>query len=447
MKKRLFYSFLLIALSVNLFFGTHLYLRSAQAAEENDPRANIELFITVLEQIREQYVDGTNLTYKDLILGAIKGMISTLDPHSEFMLPEKYMHLQHDTEGTFGGVGIVISLREGQLTVIEPMEGTPAFDAGIIPNDRIVKIDGKSTENFDLEDAVKLLRGKPGSKVELTISRSSTSDTIKIELERSIIKVPKVKDSQNRQEFRLGEDGIGYIRLLQFDEQTSRDLEDALDKLERQGMKSLILDLRGNPGGLLDQAVRVCDKFLPRGELIVSTEGRNRSDNERFYASGRNKHLEIPMVILVNKSSASASEIVAGCMQDLGRAIIVGEKTFGKGSVQKILPLSGGGALRLTTSKYYTPSHKVIHGKGISPDIEVGMSEEEEQALFLKRMPGGISNIDEIFRSHNPEAVERMKKLVKVVRDRQLQRARDLLRGLNVYSSRDLSHAKSMAQQ
>jgi carboxyl-terminal processing protease len=246
-----------------------------------------------------------------------------------------------------------------------------------------------------------------------------------VTLTRAKIAVYSAKDLNGKRDFTVGENGIGYVRLLQFGEQTSTELEEALKKLEAQNMQSLILDLRGNPGGLLDQAVKVCEKFLPRSELVVTTEGRSASQKSSYRATGRSSHPNYPIVILVNGGSASASEIVSGCLQDLKRAIVVGEQTFGKGSVQSILPLDSGGALRLTTAKYYTPSHKVIHEKGITPDVIVAMSEEDERGVVLKRSPGGLEALD-----------EKERERIKNVRDVQYDRAVDLLKGISLFTNR-----------
>jgi len=436
MKRRLVYAFLTTALCLNLIVGARLYLQSAEAVGKDEIYPNLELYSRVLELIRKDYVDGQKLTYQDLVYNSLRGMVSNLDPHSEFMEPVKYDDLKKDTEGSFGGVGIVVGIREKTLTVLEPMEDTPAMRAGILPGDRITKIDGKSTERFKLEDAVKRLRGEAGTEVEITITRGAASQTRDVKLKRENIKVHKVKDLNGKREFPLGEDKVGYVKLLQFDEQTSSDLEDALRKLNAQGMKSLVLDLRANPGGLLDQAVQVCSKFLPRDQLIVSTEGRSADDRQQYRATGRGKYQDMTMAVLVNGSSASASEIVAGCLQDLKRAIVVGEQTFGKGSVQKIIPLPNGCALRLTTSKYYTPSHKVIHEKGITPDIEVGLSDEEEQALYIRRTPGAMDNLDDTLASLEEDKRERFRTLVQTVKDTQLDRAVDMLKGIQIYGQR-----------
>ncbi|MBI4326116.1 MAG: S41 family peptidase [Chloroflexi bacterium] len=426
MKKRILYIFLSVVLGLNLWVGAQIYLTSAQAADKDNLYAHMEVFSRVLERVRQDYVDGEKLSYQELIYGALKGMLNTLDPHSEFMEPVKYEDLKKDTEGAFGGVGIVIGLRDNVLTVVAPMEDTPAFKAGILAGDKIVRIEGKSTEKLTLPDAVKKLRGEPGTDVNITISRPTLPQLKEVKLTRAIIKVDTVKDVNGHREFPLGENKIGYVRLTQFGEQTVGDLQDALKKLKTQGMQGLILDLRNNPGGLLDQAVKVCELFLPRGQLIVSTEGRSpRMKSEEYKASARDQYPKLEMVLLVNRGSASASEIVSGCLQDLGRAFIMGEQTFGKGSVQSILPLQDGSALRLTTAKYYTPSHKVIHEKGITPDSVIPMTDEEEEALYLQRIPGGLDTLDETRRQR-----------VSAVRDVQLERATDFLKGLLLYRDR-----------
>ncbi len=426
MKRRLLYGVVIGALSVNLLIGARVYLSSAQAAEKDSAYPSLELFTYVMEKVRKDYVDGQNLKYQDLVYAALKGMLNTLDPHSEFMEADKFKELQNDTQGAFGGLGIVISMKDNFITVVAPMEDSPGFKAGIMSGDRIIRIDGKSTEKMSLQEAVKYLRGEPGTEVKISVLRPSSGRVKDYKLTRAIIKVDMVKDINGKKEFPLGENKIGYIRLVQFGEKTSGDLEAAIGKLKDQGMQALVLDLRWNPGGLLEQAVDVCEKFLPRGDLVVTTEGRNPSQNSVRKARGRGDELDnMPMVVLVNLGSASASEIVAGCLQDTKRAIILGEKTFGKGSVQSILPLTDGSALRLTTAKYYTPSHKVIHEEGITPDILVPLTEEQERDVQLKHMPGGVQSLDDkdrerVINGHDP----------------QLERAMDLLKGITLFTQR-----------
>ncbi|MBI5775211.1 MAG: S41 family peptidase [Verrucomicrobia bacterium] len=426
MKKRLFYGLLLAALGVNLLLGTHLYFTTAHAAEKDDPYLHYKLFTTVLEKVRAEYVDGDKASYQSLVSSALKGMIATLDPHSEFMEARKYDELRKDTEGVFGGVGIVVGLKDNAVTVIAPMDETPAAGAGVLSGDRIVKIDGKSAAKFTLNDAVQNLRGKPGTDVTITFFRPSNGETREVKLTRAVIKVATVKDVNGKSEYPLLDDQVGYVRLAQFGERTSAELGDVLKKLEAKGMKALVLDLRDNPGGLLDQAVKVCEKFVPPGQLVVTTEGRDEKSKDTYKSTARATPTVMPRVVLVNGGSASASEIVAGCLQDLAdktKAIVIGEQTFGKGSVQSILPLPDGAALRLTTAKYYTPSHKVIHEKGITPDILVPMSDEQERDLALKRSPGGADALDEKDRER-----------VKNARDLQLERALDVLKGIAFYS-------------
>jgi carboxyl-terminal processing protease len=433
MKRRFFYGVLIGALAVNLFIGAETYFSNLKAADRDDAWPQLKLFSVVLDRVRQEYVDGDKLTYQDLIHGALKGMLNTLDPHSEFMEPVKYDELKKDTQGEFGGVGIVVSIKDNSLTVVAPMEDTPGFKAGILTGDRIVKIDGKSTDRMSLPDAVKRLRGAPGSEVSLTTYRPSTGQFKDHTLIRAQIKVDYVKDINGKREFPVGEEKVGYIRLSQFGEQTSSDLDDAMKKLEAKGAEALILDLRDNPGGLLDQAVQVCEKFLPAGQLIVSTEGRDGKQKSMYHGKGRGRHPALPIVVLVNNGSASASEIVAGCLQDctekrVCKAIVVGEQTFGKGSVQSILPLQDGSALRLTTAKYYTPLHKVIHEHGVTPDIVVPMTDEEMRDVLIQRTPGGVESLPDVEQER-----------VKNARDPQLERAMDLLKGISLYTRRSTS--------
>ncbi len=442
MNRRIVYGLLAVALSLYVFSGAHVF-RLTAADEKDDAYQQLELFSRVLERVRRDYVDGEKLTYRDLVQGALKGMLSTLDPHSEFMELSKYEDLKQDTEGTYGGVGLQVQARDGALVVIAPMEDTPAFEAGIMPQDRIIKIDGKTTERMNQGDAVVSLRGAAGSNVILTVIRNGQTESRDVTLTRADIRVYTVKDINNRREYPVGEDKVGYVRLTQFAEHTDDELEEALKLLESKGAESLVMDLRGNPGGLLDQAVSVCEKFLDRNQPIVSTEGRNSAGNTQRRAFGRGRIRRLPMVILVNGGSASAAEIVGGCLQDLKRAVLVGEQSFGKGSVQSILPLQDGSALRLTTAKYYTPSHRVIHEKGLTPDILVPISDDEEIAIQMRRLPGGRAGIDEALKSFDASRRESLRELVINDRDPQLERAVDLLKGVNLFTKRSASAAPS----
>ncbi len=284
MKRRVIYGVVTLALTVNLLVGARIYFSSAQAAEKDSAYPSLELFSFVMEKVRKDYVDGQKLTYQELVYGALKGMLNTLDPHSEFMEPDKYKELQNDTQGAFGGLGIVISMKDNYVTVIAPMEDTPGFRAGIMSGDRIVKIDGKSTEKLSLQDAVKTLRGDPGTDVKITIFRPSSGQMKEFKLTRAVINIDMVKDINSKKEFPLGENKIGYVRLVQFGEKTSDDLEAALKKLKAQGMTALVLDLRWNPGGLLEQAVDVCEKFLRAASWWSRPKAASRPE---FHPPGR----------------------------------------------------------------------------------------------------------------------------------------------------------------
>ncbi len=342
-----------------------LRLRLGGPASAPPPLADVHLqnFSQVLNLIEQHYVEPKSA--KEIIHGAIQGAVSTLDPHSSFMTPEEFRELQIETKGKFSGIGIEITMKDRILTVVSPIEGTPAFRAGLRAGDQIVKIDGKPTRNLSLTEAVKMIRGPKGSKVTLTINRPGFPAPKDFTIVREIIPIRSVKA-------RIVEGGLGYIRVANFQDQTDQDVRGYLTKMQQKAapLKGLILDLRNDPGGLLEQAVQVADEFLSSG-LIVYTQGRTPQQNMRFYARpgqpGEDRSL--PMVVLINEGSASASEIVAGALKDQKRAVVAGAKSFGKGSVQTIIPLEDGSALRLTTALYYTPSGRTIQDKGIEPDI------------------------------------------------------------------------------
>jgi len=395
-----------------------LSLGGSVASKGTDSGATYEqlrLFTEVLSIVQNQYVD--EVPPKDLIYSAIKGTLRGLDPHSSFLDPDSYREMQVETSGSFGGLGIEITLKDDILTVVAPIEGTPAYKAGLATGDRIVRIDGLATKDMQLTDAVKRMRGKPGSKVTISVVREGWVEPRDFDIVREQIRVQSVRTHD------LG-NGIAYIRVRQFQEQTPADLEGVLEKFSKNGMKALVLDLRNNPGGLLTAAVEVSEKFVDDGKLVVYTEGRVRNQNMRFSAHAKKGYSKLPMVILVNQGSASASEIVAGALQDWGRAMVVGTQTFGKGSVQTIIPLSDGSGLRLTTAKYFTPKGRTIHGKGITPDIVVELPKEP----VGKERP---------LPSNDP--LEDLKK------DVQLQRALDVIKTMRVLEQQRTSGAQAQA--
>src|SRR5438093_3586560 len=324
----------------------------------------LETFTNILSIIQKNYVDEVQT--KQLIEGAINGMLSSLDPHSAYLTPDLYKELQVDTKGSFGGLGVEITSRNGVLTVVSPIEDTPAYRAGVKAGDQILKIEGEFTKDMTLVDAVKKMRGPKDTKVTLTLKRENLPELFDVTLTREIIKIQSVKS-------KMLDKGYGYVRLTQFQERTDDDLERALKSLDKDanGLHGLVLDLRNDPGGLLTQAVKVSDLFLDSG-MIVYTDGRLESQKQKYFAHKRKDRVECPMVVLVNGGSASAAEIVAGALQDHRRALVLGTQTFGKGSVQTILPLGDNSALRLTTARYYTPRGRSIQATGITPDIIMG---------------------------------------------------------------------------
>ncbi len=401
--------------AVGLALGSALTALGAHArpgvtrATKEETYEQLELLTDALGIVQTEYVDETKP--KELIYAAIDGLVGSLDRHSQFLRPDEYDEMRVETQGQFGGLGVEIGIKEGLLTVVTPLDDTPAATAGLKPGDRIVKIDGQFTRGISLHEAVRKLRGRPGTKIILTLLREPEDQLFDVTLSRAIVTVQSVKEA------RLLEDKIGYIRITEFQEHTARDLDSALESLERQGIESLILDLRRNPGGLLESAVAVAEKFLPKGQKVVSTKGRREDQNLEFVAQAAQPHLREMMVVLVDNGSASASEIVAGALQDHKRAIVLGIKTYGKGSVQTVIPLKDGSAVRLTTSKYYTPSGRSIHGEGILPDViaeETAPVESKPQDLF-----------DRLEARERPGVKSR-------ITDRQLLRAMDLIRGLRV---------------
>lgn len=386
----------------------------AEREKKEEIYKQMELFSDAFVNIQSDYVEEKNP--KDLIYGALKGMLSSLDPHSQFLTPEEYKELKEETRGEFGGLGMEITIRDGLLTVVTPLEDTPAWKVGIKPGDRIVKIDGEPTRDITLLGAVRKLRGRPGAEVSITVLREPAKEFLDFKITRDIIKIKDIKDVL------VLEDGVGFIRLVEFRENTPKDFEKELKRLIDEGCDSLILDLRNNPGGLLDIAVKITQFFLEPNKLIVSTRGRRRNQNIEFKSKYPLPFLDISLVVLVNSGSASGSEIVSGCLQDYRRAIILGEKTFGKGSVQTVIPLPDGSALRLTTSKYFTPKGREIHGEGITPDI---IAEEREIEIKPKE------KTEDIFERLEEEKLERLPE--KYSKDLQLLRAIDIIKAIKLY--------------
>ena len=346
---------------------------------------NLQTFTNILAIVQKNYVD--EVSTDQLIEGAINGMLTSLDPHSAYLTPELYKELQVDTKGSFGGLGIEITMRNSVLTVVSPIEDTPAYKAGMKAGDMIIKIDGQFTKDMTLVDAVKKMRDPKDSKVVLSIKREGVNEIFDVSLTREVIKIQSVKA-------KTLEKGYGYIRITQFQERTDSDVERVLEQWTKDGaIEGVVMDLRNDPGGLLTQAVKVSDTFLDSG-LIVYTDGRLDNQKQKYFARRPGSYMDFPMVVLVNGGTASASEIVAGALQDHKRAIILGTQTFGKGSVQTILPLDDNSALRLTTARYYTPSGRSIQATGIVPDIVM-------DNVLMTRAAGGGKSAQQLLREEN----------------------------------------------
>lgn len=458
-KERFWMSLSLVLGTLLLLGGRSLPEVSAKEKGGGDLFQELKVFTDVLAIVQRDYVK--EVESKKLVEGAIKGMLTALDPHSGYLDPDFYQDLQAQTKGEFGGLGIEITIKDGLLVVVSPMEGSPAEKAGIKAGDAIVKIEGEFTKEFSLVDAVKRLRGPKGSPIGISVLRKGVSDLIDVTIVRDNIQVRSVKGRY------LGE-GLGYVRLNQFVEKTADDLKESLETLQKQSkpanFKGLVLDLRNNPGGLLTQAIRVSDLFLNEG-IIVYTDGRVEGQKQKFYAHPRGTESNYPIVVLVNGGSASASEIVAGALKDHGRALVLGTQTFGKGSVQTITPLQNGGALTLTTALYYTKSGRSLQALGVKPDIELDLpkqevEKEEEKEPGLSRLPirerdlpGAIRNPTN---SEDKPALQRMNKTPTIrgdvapnpekenlsdwfKRDLQLQKAVDILKNYDLNKDRKVA--------
>jgi len=368
----------------------------------------------VLRIVNENYVREVDASFDKLSDAALNGMLRSLDPHSEYMSQKEFRDLQAETSQEFGGIGVQIEMRDGSLIVVAPIAGTPGERAGMMRGDLIVRIDDRLVEKISMDDCLDLLRGHPGSQVILAISRPRTGETFERTIVREVITVDNVHDVQMLTEL------IGYVRIIQFGERTGDEFAEALKVLDNDGMQGLILDLRDNPGGLLDAAVDVAEPFFDRGELIVYTEGREQNSRQEIRSKNNHPRRDFPLAVLVNSGSASASEIVAGALRDTQRAVIVGETSFGKGSVQTILPLRNNDAVRLTTALYYTPGGETIHGEGVDPHIPVTLSAADDRKLTIQRNRMDGLSVEEFVEQFGFEPIP----------DRQMGAALDALRGL-----------------
>jgi len=411
-----------------LFFSTNL-VKGDNNRQETYKQLN--LFGDVFQRVQEQYVDG--VSDKELIESAISGMLQSLDPHSSYLSPESYKDMQVKTKGTFGGLGIEITMEDGFVKVVSPIDDTPAANAGMKSGDLIIGIDGESIKGLTINEAVSKLRGPVNSKVTITVVRDK-EDPFEIEIVRDVIKIRSVKHEVINE--------IGYVRLTTFSETTTSGMEKSINEIRKElgdKFQGLILDLRNNPGGLLNQSISVADSFLDQGE-IVSTQGRKEDDTSRIFAKKGDLIDGKPLIVLINSGSASASEIVAGALKDHSRAIIVGTRSFGKGSVQSIIPLPGNGAMRLTTARYYTPSGISIQAKGIEPDIKVeaGMTETKKETNQNRREENlrGALDKKELESNEQKNKKSDASPVEKLLQDNQISRAVDLIKGIHLFSNK-----------
>jgi carboxyl-terminal processing protease len=424
---------IIFLLGIFILFG--LYNGSKVSALDKGIYKDVKTFNEVLDLVKKNYVDEVDT--QSLIRGAINGMIKSLDPHSAFMTPDLYKELEVETQGRFGGIGIEITILKDILTVVSPIEDTPAFNAGLKSGDQIIKIDGKSTKDITIMEAVQKLRGPKDTKVTVTIFRETMAKPKDIVLTRAIIQVKSVKTKDL-------DDNVGYIRISSFHERTSDDVRKALKEIveKQRPLKGLVLDLRNDPGGLLIQAIEVSDMFLKSG-IIVSTRGRTKNMETKTMAKDDGNEITCPMVVLVNEGTASAAEIVAGALQDNGRALIVGTQTFGKASVQTVIPLEDGSALKLTTARYYTPNGRSIQAEGIKPDIVIKYVRPVEEAaengngwgderIREKDLKGHIKPAKEDGTKLEEAQNKEVKDSVDLTRDNQLKTAIDILKSWEI---------------
>jgi carboxyl-terminal processing protease len=390
----------------------------------DDAYRQMELLTRAMETIRQSYVNESQVTYEQLVEGALEGMLRKLDPHCEYMGKSLFEDMRREQSDESEGVGISVTLREGSLTIISVREDGPAARAGIIGGDQMVRINDVLTDSVGVAEAIQLLTGKAGEELKLTVRRPGTKQFLEFTLKRETLSETSVHDAMLFTPTMAGNYKIGYARVSEFTQATARDLSAALDELEKQGMQAFVLDMRNNPGGLLDSAIAVCGEFLPEGTVVVTTEGRIASQNPPPYRTPSRegkRQRRYPMAVLINHGSASAAEITAGALQDLKRAIVVGTTSFGKGSVQSIIPMKNGAAMRMTIAKYYTPSHRTIHEHGVEPNIVSVLSTEEEMRVAKWRNNHGTGEA---------AAIE-----IANLGDKQLERAVDALKGALVFES------------
>lgn len=433
-KGKLFSLAMVILVAFALFLGISQLQKAGvvHAAKPDDRFNELENFSQALSIIQNNYVE--NVTDSELIEGAIKGMLQSLDPHSAYYNPDQYKAFMVDMTGEFGGLGMTISNVENAITVIAPIEDTPAYKAGLKPNDIIYMIDNTSTAGMNTDEAVKLMRGKPGTSVTLTVIRKGESKPLVFTLVRDIIKVKSVKYS-------LIQGNIGMIRLTSFQEKSGDEVKNAMQALEKQGATGFILDLRSNPGGSLNEAVNIASLFLPTNKVVVSTKDREGNGTSLNTKSFTYRNTKQPLVILVNEGSASASEIVAGAMQDHNRGVVVGTNTFGKASVQTLIDLRNGGAMKLTTARYFTPNGRSIQGVGIEPDVVVPQGKivySDIPSMMLKEKDLARHLVGENETAKQPAASKAphgsMEVSTDVETDLQLQSAIQMIKGLNLYN-------------
>jgi carboxyl-terminal processing protease len=409
---------LILGLAVLAGFGVAQWVGPRPGAPswwpDRERDRNVRYFRQVLQLVEENYVGDPPPSYDELTRSALDGMVGSLDPHSQFMRADEYQATEEDLANAFGGVGIQVEQRDGYIAVVAPIAGSPAERAGIRPGDRLVKINGKVLDSPSVDKTVKLVRGEPDTEVTLTVFRPSKARTMDFVLKRERIKLDSVRNVS------LGSDGIGYLQLTQFSERTGEEFKAALVGLEKRGLRALVIDLRGNPGGLLDAAVDVCNQFFDKGELIVYTQGRTRDSREEYTADGEHPPRNYPIALLVDGNTASAAEVVSGAMKDTKRAVIIGEKTFGKGSVQTVLDLRNGEGMRLTTARYYTPSGVTIHEKGIQPQVEIEVSADDEAKVRLQQARMDLVNPADFAGRFGFQPIE----------DVQGEAAREILRGV-----------------